>query len=352
MRETKMPKVTMIVDLQYGSTGKGAIAAYIGVNEQPDVVISANMPNAGHTAYDSWGAKFVHKVLPSAIFHNPTIVGIGPGAVFDPNRLLQEVTFARSKGHLKQTGIMIHENAIPLQDIDRMSEEGGPMSKVASTAQGSAAAMIRKIHRDPGAPTIIRDVAEVCEILSYHEIMVIPNRTWITLMSEAEHILAEGAQGYSLGINQRFYPYCTSRDCTPARFMSDMALPWIYLNRVIGSCRTFPIRVGNTGKGTSGGHYDDQCELSWDDIGVEPEKTTVTGRVRRVFSWSDEQFKEALRETRPTEVFINFMNYMLGSDRPEFLMRVGKMARAHGARVNYLGYGPKIGDIEEVFGEL
>lgn len=42
----KYPNVTMIVDLQYGSTGKGAIAGYLSTKNDYDTVISANMPNA------------------------------------------------------------------------------------------------------------------------------------------------------------------------------------------------------------------------------------------------------------------------------------------------------------------
>ena len=63
----QMKKVDIIVDLQFGSTGKGALAGYLAANSDYDVVVSANMPNAGHTFIDSKGQRMIHKVLPSGI---------------------------------------------------------------------------------------------------------------------------------------------------------------------------------------------------------------------------------------------------------------------------------------------
>ena len=36
----------MIIDLQYGSTGKGLLAGYLAETMQPDVLAAAWMPNA------------------------------------------------------------------------------------------------------------------------------------------------------------------------------------------------------------------------------------------------------------------------------------------------------------------
>ena len=83
--------------------------------------------------------------------------------------------------------------------------------------------------------------------------------------------------------------------------------------------RTFPIRVGNindesTGRelGFSGGHYPDQKEVSWDELGVEAEITTVTKRVRRVFTFSRLQILDTFSLVRPDVVFLSFCNYFSG----------------------------------------
>ena len=45
-------KAYMILDLQFGSTGKGLLAGFLAKSRQPDVVITAWGPNAGHTYID------------------------------------------------------------------------------------------------------------------------------------------------------------------------------------------------------------------------------------------------------------------------------------------------------------
>ncbi len=46
------PKVDLVVDLQFGSTGKGLLCGYLSESDDYDTVITANMPNAGHTYID------------------------------------------------------------------------------------------------------------------------------------------------------------------------------------------------------------------------------------------------------------------------------------------------------------
>ena len=62
-----MKKVDMVIEMQFGSTGKGLIAGYLAEKYGHDVVLTANMPNAGHTYINATGRKWVHKALPSGI---------------------------------------------------------------------------------------------------------------------------------------------------------------------------------------------------------------------------------------------------------------------------------------------
>jgi adenylosuccinate synthase len=241
--------------------------------------------------------------------------------------------------------VLVHEAAVPLTPDMVLSESTGPLSKIASTAQGSSAAQIRKMNREIYESVIARDAYNPPESLP---IWVVAGNTWMHQMLDSEHILAECAQGYSLGINSEFYPFCTSRDCGPARFLSDMGIPFGHPVDVIGSIRTFPIRVGNVPGGNSGACYRDQKELSWEELGVEPEITTVTGRVRRVFSFSDIQLDEALMATGAKSLFVNFVNYLGGTDRTDFLSRVAETAAKHDARIRYIGTGPLLSHIREV----
>jgi adenylosuccinate synthase len=101
-----------------------------------------------------------------------------------------------------------------------------------------------------------------------------------------------------------------------------------FLGDVYLVLRPYPIRVGNViedgvQQGYSGGGYDDQVEIDWEEIARksgmpleyatilrEKEKTTVTKRVRRVFSFSKRQLREAVMVNGATKLALNFANYI------------------------------------------
>lgn len=302
-------KADMIIDLQFGSTGKGLIAGFLAQhsNVDYDVVVNANMPNAGHTYIDKKGQKMMHKVLPNGVV-SPFLkyVLIGPGAVFSIDRLANEIVQAQLLGYMESVPVLIHPNAVILTDDHKNGESH--LSSIGSTMQGSAAAMIHKINRNRfDNPTAGANKHLVTPFNNDKSVIirVTTHDEYRKILNEAKNILMEGAQGYSLGINQMFYPYCTSRECTPTRFLSDMGVPIGFLRDVIGVARVHPIRVG----GNSGPCYDDQTETTWEELGQKKEFTTVTNRERRVFTFSEKQIADAIWECQPTKIFLNFCNY-------------------------------------------
>lgn len=327
-------KIDLIMDLQYGSTGKGLLAGYLAETMKPDGVATCNMPNAGHTYIDIKGNVMIHKVLPNGIVSpNLKYVFIGPGAVFDPDRLRKEIEEARGMGWLLEASVIIHPNAVVLTEEHRQVERD-MLSKISSTMQGSAVAQIQKMMRNADENCL---ASEVCPHV--FGARVAHHDEWMMLVSDCNHILAEGSQGFSLGVNQRFWPFCTSRECTPFRLLSDMGLPQIKAE-VWGTLRTYPIRVGNTPDGFSGPVHYDQAELSWDDLGIEPEKTTVTQRDRRIFTFSREQLNEALWHCRPDHLFLNFCNYMSETGLGELTDDIETIANRYGCGIRLTGYGP------------
>lgn len=330
-----MENADLIVDLQFGSTGKGLIAGYLALQNQYDIVVNANMPNAGHTFIDYNGNVMVHKVLPNGVVSPKCRYAlIGPGSVFSLKQLLSEIAHLDTIGY-DHFDVVIHHRAVVLQSEHWESEQ--KFLKIGSTAQGSAAAMIHKINRDPEDNPTAGSVFGYDNKLS--RIHIVGNDNYDDLIRGAKQILLEGAQGFSLGINERFYPYSTSRDCTPARFLSDMGIPLPYLRKVIGTARTYPIRVGSPASGFSGKAYHDQEELAWKDIGIEPERTTVTQRIRRVFTFSEAQIRDAMWTMAPDEVFLNFCNYVTDFDEAK------RIHAAFNGKIRYYGYGPGVGDI-------
>ena len=326
-----------VVDGQFGSTGKGLISAALGheFGDRPNVVTNNAGPNSGHTHYDRSGNPVILKQMPSFSaaaeeYWSPgsgSITYLNAGTIINPERLRKDVD---------QTGIkpIVHPHAALIAP-ESFEEDEQTVRSVASTGQGVGPALASKVSRRREA---------VVEFLptSHH--------WWVDSLSftSFDRIMVEVSQGYSLGLNSGFYPYCTSRECSVQQAMSDARIPVSMFRGCILSVRTYPIRVGNT-EGSSGPCYDDQHEISWDDIGVEPEYTTVTGRMRRVFTWSNRQFAEAVRHNDADIVFINFMNYLPEERRNGFLaenvMDTYKRTMGCYPKTVIGGFGPRFEDL-------
>lgn len=339
-------KMDVLVDLQFGSTGKGLLSGYLGVKNGYEAVISCNAPNAGHTAYaPDTGDKFVHKVLPSAIFGDDLkVIGIGPGAVFYIERLEQE--WEAVCEYREDLTLIIHEAACIATTEHKLAEAAG-LSRIASTMQGSAEALINKIRRNPNAIAKNWEFA-LLRASRMGNLKIVNQAEWLEIMSNKSSILIEGSQGYSLGLSSGFYPFCTSRDCTVGRVIADANLPVQWLRDTYGCARVHPIRVGNTPDGYSGDWYEDQIETSFDKLGVDKEMTTVTGRVRRIASFSALQIREAMTMAQPTAVFLNFAQYDEDASAAAIDAIDGIAAEIGCGGVSYIGSGPLPTDIAEV----
>lgn len=352
LKGENMQTINTIVDLQFGSTGKGSIAAYIAQREQPDTIITAWSPNAGHTAIVD-DVKYVHTMLANGVISkNLKNVAIGPGSVVNLQNLYDEFERAKiSLPHLENVTISIHEHAAIVSQ-DHRDQEAKTMGAIGSTKKGSGAALIEKLMRNPEAAIVAKDfkddILEMCPNFD-----VVNGGQWNFMLAISSNILIEGAQGFSLGVNSGFYPFTTSRECTPQQLMVDCALPrdWLMKMNVIGSMRTFPIRVNNA-QGYSGPCYPDQKEIEFSDIPCPPaevERTTVTKLPRRVFTFSGEQIEYATFIAQPDEIFINFMNYVDNGWSAE-TVKYKEMIQNHleHGSIRYIGWGPLVTNIEDI----
>lgn len=353
----KPSQVTIICDLQFGSTGKGLIAGYLAKRNSPDVLVTSWMPNAGHTYIDSSGKKYVHTMLANGIVSkNLEYVLLGPGSVIDLPSLFREIKLAGLPDHVK---ILIHPAAPIVHDRHRQEESTGSMVAIGSTRKGSGAALMEKIRRDKNVNTIAQQTAELIAESAKENgcsnVTVTSHEKYERILDEAYKIQVEGAQGFSLGMNSGFWPYTTSRECTPAQIASDCLIPLSWITDVIGTVRTYPIRVANRFDdqgnmvGWSGPCYPDQDEITWDEINQRPEFTTVTKLPRRIFTFSQMQISEALRRVEPTALFLNFVNYISPDDLRQLRKKIDDTAACHGCGgVRYLGYGPTDSDVVDL----
>lgn len=326
----------ILVDGQFGSTGKGLLAAWVAEHHGSsfDVVVTNAGPNSGHTFYVG-DEKVVLKQLPSLpVYHykkNRVVIPtfLSAGSLIDPDILNKEV----SEHGLP---VFLSAQATIIRPEHKAAEQTGPIAAVAGTRQGVGAALADKISRKMGS------TVETSPDIRWHDLIrVIPNTPdWRNL-----RIFGEVSQGFSLGINSGFFPKVTSRECTAMQLLADARIPASFFTSAAMVIRTFPIRVGDVDGFSSGAWYEDQEETTWDRIGVQHETTTVTGRVRRVATFSAKQVSEAAIANQPRLVLLNFMNYLSGrSARVMFANRVRgilKDALSYSPEMLY-GFGPNV----------
>lgn len=294
----KPGKINIIIDGQFGSTGKGLIAQKIYVDNHIDVAIGSLSPNAGHTFYDNDEKKRVTKLLPVAgILDKRNQIYLSADSVIDEDILFREI----EEFNIDPCRLMIHPRA---SVVDKTHPEESLVT-IASTQSGSGYARASKLMRTNKLAQGSERLKEFVGVLDLEY-----------YLKQKLHVLVETGQGIDLGINHGLsYPYCTSRDVLPATVLSELGLHPTYLGNVMLIFRTYPIRVGNPVKdgvelGFSGPVYPDSKEISWQDLSIEPELTTVTKRIRRVFTFSDIQYKRSIEMVKPSHIFLNFCNYL------------------------------------------
>lgn len=342
-----------ILDAQFGSCGKGLLAGYLAETRQPTAIVSAYSPNAGHTYITSDGFRFVTTQMPiGSISPRARGIFIGPGAVIDPEKMLEELGVLTAAGrlNLQNTEIIIHEHAAVVTEADAAEEAALGLAAIGSTLKGSMTAQVRKLRRMPnekGELPVARDALIDTPLGDF----VAGNFEYQQKLQDYGYITqVEGAQGFSLSLNHGFYPYCTSRDVTPHQLFGDCAIPWDMAKRteIYQVMRTYPIRVNNR-TGTSGPGYRDQKELDWDKVGIDPELTTVTKLPRRIFTWSRAQLEHMVRICgTPDGIFLNFVNYV---EDPKYLAKIlddiQQVTKRNGI-VHWFGMGPGYEDVLDV----
>lgn len=347
-----MHKIDLVMDFQYGSTGKGLIAGYLAKRGQYDTAICAFATNAGHTYIDG-GIHLMTQQLPTSIVSSTVKrILLGPGSAIHAETLLAEMS--RYVDHLEGKTLMIHPQAAVVEDYHAEFEKKDGRTKMGSTSKGVGEAYIERIRRGPFNNTVKCRWGEgrgrlIDSLLAKY---ICTEQEYDQALKESECMIIEGAQGFSLSLYHGQYPYTTSRDVTPWQIAADCGIPfqWASTIQVIGTLRTFPIRVNNR-DGSSGPCYPDQVELTWEELGQPAELTTVTKLQRRIFTFSQKQLEEAMFHCGGywhTRLFLNFCNYLPGDKELAHLIREIETPRPGyfvTPKVEWLGFGPSDGDV-------
>jgi adenylosuccinate synthase len=287
--------VTVVVGGQFGSEAKGKVISFLA--HEFDLAVRTGSPNAGHTVLD--GAEIYRlQQVPATFLNKRCILCIGAGALISPDILKSEVEKTKTRERLfidSQAGII---------EGKHLQQEGELVENIGSTGKGCGAALIDRIWRKDFklAKDVLKDeyqIADVSEIINKG-------------IDEGKNILVEGTQGLGLSLYHGIYPHVTSRDTTAANFIAEAGISPLAVKEIILVIRTYPIRVA----GPSGPL---PYETSWADlskkIGKEVvEMTTVTGKVRRVAEFDIEIVKKAIQVNRPTQIALQFLNYVYPED--------------------------------------
>ena len=277
----------VIVDCQYGDTGKGKIAHALA--EEYDLVLRYNGgANAGHTVYHNGQKIVTHQVPVGVLFGIPSI--IGPGCVVNVPALLEEIKMLRDFGIDTDKLLMIDYRAHIVTE-SHLNEENGE-SRIGTTRQGIGPAYRDKYGRtgkqigktdyfyNPDGYRIV-DIYDVLHVNRY-------NRS----------ILCEGAQGFGLDIDWGDYPYVTSSHCTVGAVCLN-GIPPHKIRKIFGIIKAYETYVGNRTDFTQGNPIFEKIAQVGQEYGA------TTGRPRQVNWLNLDRVIRAMHINGVTDMVIN-----------------------------------------------
>ncbi|WP_461372016.1 succino-amino-deoxyadenylate synthase PurZ, partial [Candidatus Darwinibacter acetoxidans] len=280
-------KLDVVAGAQYGSEAKGHLVADLATRRMEEglnpLVVRVAGPNAGHTGYDSTGKPWALRSMPvAAVVPGNLTLAVAPGSELDPEVFLDEFDRLHEAGLMDGKSMVVSGEATVLtqehKDLEATQDLTG---KVGSTGKGIGASRAARMMRTAQR---VQDNDEFKNQLLRRPIRVLDAPEWENfigghLSEDQTAIIVEGTQGFALGLHAGYYPQCTSSNTRAIDFLAMAGVnPWQvgpHNLTVWVVARVYPIRVA----GNSGPLKD---ETSWDELGLEPELTTVTQKVRRV----------------------------------------------------------------------
>lgn len=340
----------IIVGTQWGDEGKGRIVDLL--SSQAEVVARYNGgDNAGHTVTVGTTTFKLH-LVPSGIIHDHTIGAIGNGVVVNPETLLAEMEMIRSHGvRVDERRLKISYAAHLITPAHRTLDKAQEMSRgkgsIGTTGRG-----IGPAYTDKAARTGLRmkdmldaksfrikltehvqhinrylttlydappcDLDEILEKYMGYAHVLAPYVDDVSLivyetLQRGSRVLAEGAQGTLLDIDQGTYPFVTSSSPTASGALVGLGIGPMQVDRVVGVVKAFQTRVGagpfpTELSGDAAARLRGTGANPWDEFG------TTTGRPRRV-GWLDlVLLRYAVRVNGLTELVLTKMDVLSGMD--------------------------------------
>ena len=165
--------------------------------------------------------------------------------------------------------------------------------------------MAHKVLRD-GTFKTAKDYSELGDYVVDNTAMLM--ESW---MKDGERGILEGSQGALLSLNHGYYPYCTSKDVTPAALLAEAGIATRRVRDIWAVYRAVVMRVpGHSGPS-------DGEEITWAELEAAIGKfipkyakvQTDSGDKERVFLWSWTEFKKSLTLIGPDYIALTFADW-------------------------------------------
>jgi len=285
----------VIVDLQYGDTGKGKVAHALAASGDYNLVLRYNGgSNAGHTVYHNGQKVVTHQVPIGVLFGIKSV--IGPGCVVNVPALCREIQELIFMG-FDVEGLLLVDKRAHLVTEQHLQEDASDET-IGTTKQGIGPAYRDKYGRvgKRMGDDVLSDfgkefTSSVFEIVDIYEIL--------HSSRESYQILCEGAQGFHLDVDWGEYPYVTSSHCTIGSAELN-CIPPKKIRKVIGTMKAYETYVGNRTD------YTDETDPMFKQIQeLGQEYGATTGRPRKVNWMNLDRVIMAANVNGVTEIIIN-----------------------------------------------
>lgn len=270
----------VIVGAQWGDEGKGKIVHLL--SQYADFICRfQGGNNAGHTVVFD-GNVYVLHLVPSGILQPHKKCIIGNGVVVDPEALLTELNFVKSKNMTTRNRLYISDLShitLPYHRLmDSLGEETLGKQKIGTTKRGIGPTYSDKVARRGIRMSDFMDKETFYKLLKdnlkrnndvlvnvykqkklslevlYRNYMKIaakirPYVTDTTVMvnkalDEGKNVLIESAQGTMLDLDFGTYPYVTSSNPISGGACTGLGIPPHRIEQVLGICKAYTTRVG------------------------------------------------------------------------------------------------------------
>lgn len=219
----------VIVDLQQGDCGKGAVSNYLVENIKYTHVVRYNgSNNAGHSVYVN-DKKIITHSIPAGVLHGIKSI-IGFGCVLNVDHFFKELKQIQEAGINTDGLIKIAQNVHIITDEHLNEDELD--SKIGTTKKGNGPAYRDKYDRKGIRAFEIKELKPFLVDI-YEEFFG----------DFSCKILFEGAQGFYLDIDWGDYPYVTSSHCTVGSAILN-GVPAQKIDKVYGVAKIYETYVG------------------------------------------------------------------------------------------------------------